>query len=421
MTTNAFGIEVGPVSKLNDASSVRARNHRRSIAGGAALGTGLGAQAGFGADAVVHAHLADKNFKHAREERRAFQDANSQGFAHIASHYKKAASQSGEAGIKAMTRSRGSLKRSAAAGLLTAGGAIPLALAISHKNQKDWTAANRKPSTVIKAFRPEPVEKGLGEAFKVGADAVKGGLGALKIGASSQGAKLVAKKPVQAGISSFKATKLGVTKGPMTANRAGAHLGIAAGHATTLGGAAVGTTGVLAGAGLMHAHDKSALGKSWQEIAKSEWKTIHQREQAQRRNRKAAEWTNTAALTGGALGLYHGATRAQHARGRADARSAFGARRELDNISGGRVASSTVKAERDSRQVKATGATAGDVARGASAYLRGKGKGSLKTAVVLGVGGTAGSAALYGRNSYHQHKINDRRRKRLGRVTDSQD
>jgi hypothetical protein len=274
----------------------------------------------------------------------------------------------------------------------------------------------KKPTAVIKAFRPEPVEKGLGSAFKVGADAVKGGLGALKIGASSQGAKLVAKKPVQAGIASFKATKLGVKPGPITANRAAAHVGIAAGHATTLGGAAAGTTGVLAGAGLMHQHDKSTLGKSWQEIAKAEWKTIHQREQAQGNNRRharaVAEW-GSLATTAGAL------------------QTVMGPKTQSDLHRMGESAGSgyrfRTKANQQLSSVKIApmkGNRVGDIARGARAIRSTPKAAAGKTAAALMIGGVATAGGAHGvasaRNAYHQHKINERRRVRMGRVLDSQ-
>ena len=280
--------------------------------------------------------------------------------------------------------------------------------------------SGKKPKTVAKAFQDDPIEKGLGAALKVGVDAAKGGVSALKgtkagikvgqgVGAAkSTGLKLMQKPAAKVATGGFRATRVGVAPSSTApvGNKVAAHLGIGAGHAATAGGAAMGVGGIAVGAGAMHHHNKGTLVKAFrEEIAKSEWKTIHQRERSQSRNRKAAVWSNTAAITGAGMGLYHGATRTQHARAKSDAKSAFMLRREVNAFSG---------AGAPKTPAALGAAKAGDVARGASAYIRGAKKGSLRTALALGVGGTAVSGGLYGKNAYHQHKINERRRKRMG-------
>jgi len=251
----------------------------------------------------------------------------------------------------------------------------------------------KKPKTVSKAFQDEPIEKGLGEAFKVGVDAAKGGLGALKTGASARGAKLVAKKPVQAGIASFKATKLGVKPGPITTNRVAAHAGIAAGHATTVGGAAMGLGGVAVGAGAMNHHNKSTLLKAFrEELAKSEWKTIKQRERAQVGNRKAKRAGLTAASMGGT------ALAAQEI-----------------TAAAANTPSPLVGLYNSGRWAKMVGGSnLKEGAQVAGMTLRNPRHAVTAGALGLATGGAAVAGGARGREAYHQHKINQRRRARMG-------
>lgn len=220
----------------------------------------------------------------------------------------------------------------------------------------------------------------------------------------------------------YKGVKAGVGQGGLMRQRVGTHVGIAAGHATTVGGAAA--AGLGAGAGLRAGQvlsrrkkeQPTVMAKSWQEIAKAEWKTIDQRERAQRQNRKHAAGAQIAgtyaALGGGYAAVRGGKTTQQLERSANDASSAFRMRREVNALTG-----ATKTAQK---------ATPGDFKRGTSAFFRGAGKGRAKAAtaaigggIALGVGATAGFGA---RNKYHQRKINERRRnahlKRVGSTND---
>lgn len=281
-------------------------------------------------------------------------------------------------------------------------------------NWKGRIADKSTGKQVSKAFS-EPVEKGLGSALmsagRTAQAGFRGAARATKLGIRSQ----VQKPAVQAGVKAYKATKLGVTPGPMTANRAASHVGIAAGHATTAGGAAVGVGGVAVGAGGMalakRPKQQGAVAKSFG----SSWKTIDQRERAQARNRRHA--SNVAAY--GSLATSAGAIQ-----------TILGPKTQTDLARMGQNAASgykfRTKANKQLSSVKVAsikGNRVGDVGRAFRAAAATPKAAAGKTAAALMVGGVAVGAGAHGaasaRNAYHQHKINERRRGRMASVTDS--
>lgn len=154
----------------------------------------------------------------------------------------------------------------------------------------------------------------------------------------------------------------------------------------------------------------NAFGVEHEVSKSSDWKTIDQRERAQRQNRKhaanAAGLGSAAAFGGAYYGLLSRDVADQANRATRDAKSAHVARREVEAISSGAT------------RIKSKG-NVGDAARGTKAFFAGKGKGKLRAVTGLvagGIGtGVAANAAAGARNSYHQHKINERRRAAEGK------
>lgn len=146
--------------------------------------------------------------------------------------------------------------------------------------------------------------------------------------------------------------------------------------------------------------------KDWQKVAKSNWKTIEQRERAQGRNRKnareIASWGGLATGTGLAMAGLGTKTQSDLARMADNTRRGYRFRNSA-NASLRGVGVAPMKGSKASDAIRA-------VKAGASTPKAGAGK----TALGLMAGGIAVGAAAHGvagsRNKYHQHKINERRR-----------
>lgn len=269
-------------------------------------------------------------------------------------------------------------KKLAAKGQADPDGSFPIKTKADLKHAKELEHFSKHPAQTEKTIEHAEDRLGVAKAFTV---------------------EKAAAQPVRAIKVGMRATKVGVkavkrAQGVPLANKLGLHTGIALGHATTVGGTAMAGAGAAAG---------YAAGRK---VSKAGgWKTIDQRERAQRRNTKRARTAASAGSLSAAVGgsmLVDSGVRREAAHVLRSGKSGFGARRKVN------------AQMREIGLPKVRGHLGSDVMNAGRAMKATKHTGAGKFALAAMGGGAATIAAANGAreaaNGYHQHKINERRR-----------